>query len=100
MLKKIIIAIIQWKPISHFLDDLSSLRALWNWIMLTFFCWACTYVLMNNPEAHGTVITVLGGVATIIFTNYVASGVVERWNQSRKLPESEQPSEEEQSGSD
>ena len=70
--------IMSCKPVQHFLADLSSMRAIWNWIVLVLFVWAAIYMILTNPMVHGTVITVLGGVAAAIFTNYVFSTTWER----------------------
>ena len=66
------------RPVQKAIEDLSSLRAMWNWIILALFCWCTVYMTLTNQHVHGVLITVLGGVITAIFTNYVFSTTYER----------------------
>jgi len=37
-----------------------------------------TYIVLNNPEAHSTALTVWGALVGTIFTGYVISSTTER----------------------
>lgn len=58
--------------------DLKSLRALWNWIYMALYVWICVWTTLKHPDAIPTVITVTGGVVSVIFTGYVCSKTYER----------------------
>lgn len=58
--------------------DLKSLRALWNWIYMALYVWICVWTVLKHPDAISTVVTVTGGVVSVIFTGYVCSKTYER----------------------
>ena len=57
---------------------LGSYRVIWNWAYLSYFLVLCTYVVLKYPATATTVVTVCGGVVSVIFTGYVASKAYER----------------------
>ncbi len=80
--KNILSRILEWfatrKSIKHFMGGLSSLRRLWCWIFMILFIVLSTYIVLNNPEAHTTALTVWGTLVGTIFTGYVISSTTER----------------------
>lgn len=53
--------------------DFTSLRATWNWIYLSLYVFLALYGAFKVPAAFSTIITVTGGVVSVLFTNYVLS---------------------------
>lgn len=53
--------------------DFTSLRATWNWIYLALYVFLALYGAFKVHEAFSTIITVTGGVVSVLFTNYVLS---------------------------
>jgi hypothetical protein len=75
---------VAWDPIKNFIDDLSSLRALWCWIFLTLFLVSFTFIVYTNPTAHEAALMILGGMVSWIFSNYVISNSMEKkWGVDR-----------------
>lgn len=66
---------IEWfkKLIVELGKDFTSLRATWNWIYLSLYVFLALYGAFKVPAAFGTIITVTGGVVSVLFTNYVLS---------------------------
>lgn len=58
--------------------DLKSLRALWNWIYMTLYVWICVWSVLHYPEAVTTIVTVTGGVVSVIFSGYVLTKTYEK----------------------
>lgn len=61
------------KLITELGRDFTSLRATWNWIYLTLYVFLALYGAFKVPSAFSTIITVTGGVVSVLFTNYVLS---------------------------
>lgn len=59
------------KVITELGKDLTSLRATWAWIYLALFAFLAIYGAFKVHEAFGTIITVTGGVVSVIFSGYV-----------------------------
>ena len=80
--KNIVARLFNWistrKSIKHFMGGLSSLRRLWCWIFMILFIVLTTYIVLTNPEAHSTALTVWGALVGTIFTGYVISSSAER----------------------
>ncbi|MBI4395897.1 MAG: hypothetical protein HY548_02295 [Elusimicrobia bacterium] len=58
--------------------DLKSLRALWNWIYMALYVWVSVWAVLHHPDAVPTVVTVTGGVVSVIFTGYVLTKTYEK----------------------
>lgn len=63
--------LVGFNAVKAFIGDLSSLRAIWNWIMLTTFIGITVYCVAIDPSTRNTAIMTMGGVASAIFTGYV-----------------------------
>ncbi|KKW22408.1 MAG: hypothetical protein UY62_C0005G0005 [Parcubacteria group bacterium GW2011_GWF2_50_9] len=75
----------------NLIRDVKSLRALWNWVYMTLYVWICVWTVLYHPDAISTVVTVTGGVVSVIFTGYVLTKTYERvkngnGNENHKLP--------------
>ena len=70
--------IFTFRPIQNFMADMSSLRAIWCWLFLGLFFSSYIYMIRVNHAVHGTALTILGGMVSWIFSNYVVSGVIDR----------------------
>lgn len=64
----------------NIIRDLKSLRALWNWIYMALYVWICVWTVLHHPDAIPTVVTVTGGVVSVIFSGYVMSRAYEKVN--------------------
>jgi len=64
--------------IQNILRDMKSLRALWNWLYMALYAWICVWTVLHHPDAIPTVITVTGGVVSVIFSGYVLSRAYEK----------------------
>ena len=64
--------------IQNILRDMKSLRALWNWLYMALYVWICVWTVLHHPDAIPTVITVTGGVVSVIFSGYVLSRAYEK----------------------
>lgn len=62
----------------NFIRDLKSLRALWNWVYMALYVWICVWTVLYHPDVIATVITVTGGVVSVIFSGYVLSKAYEK----------------------
>lgn len=51
--------------------DFTSLRATWNWVYLALYVFLALYGAFEVKEAFSTIVTVTGGVVSVLFTNYV-----------------------------
>lgn len=58
--------------------DIKSLRALWNWLYMALYAWICVWTVLYHPDAIPTVVTVTGGVVSVIFTGYVLTKTYEK----------------------
>jgi len=58
--------------------DLKSMRALWNWIYMALYAWICVWTVLHHPDAIPTVVTVTGGVVSVIFSGYILSRTYEK----------------------
>lgn len=58
--------------------DLKSMRALWNWIYMALYVWICVWTVLHHPDVIPTVVTVTGGVVSVIFSGYVLSRAYEK----------------------
>ena len=74
------IKVIKSDFIQNYIRDLKSLRSLWNWIIGILYVWMCIYSVLYYESAVGTVVTVTGGLMSVIFTNYVWSSYLEKKN--------------------
>jgi hypothetical protein len=73
--------------------DIKSLRALWNWLYMALYAWICVWTVLYHPDAIPTVVTVTGGVVSVIFTGYVLTKTYEKvrnGNGNHKLPEGDE----------
>lgn len=61
------------KVITELGKDLTSLRATWNWVYLTLYVFLALYGAFKVHDAYATIVTVTGGVVSVLFTNYVLS---------------------------
>jgi hypothetical protein len=61
------------KVVTEIGHDLTSLRATWAWVYLALYACLAVYGALKVHEAFGTIITVTGGVVSVIFTSYVLS---------------------------
>lgn len=61
------------KLITELGKDFTSLRATWNWIYLALYVFLAIYGAFKVPDAFKTIISVTGGVVSVLFTNYVLS---------------------------
>lgn len=61
------------KLFSELGNDFTSLRATWNWIYLGLYVFLALYGAFKVHDAFSTIITVTGGVVSVLFTNYVLS---------------------------
>lgn len=59
------------KVITELGKDFTSLRATWAWVYLALFAFLALYGAFKVHEAFSTIITVTGGVVSVIFTGYV-----------------------------
>lgn len=62
----------------NLMRDLKSMRALWNWIYMALYVWICVWAVLHHPDVIPTVITVTGGVVSVIFSGYVLSRAYEK----------------------
>ena len=62
----------------NLIRDLKSMRALWNWIYMALYVWVCVWTVLYHPDVIPTVITVTGGVVSVIFSGYVLSRAYEK----------------------
>ncbi len=62
----------------NLIRDLKSLRSLWNWIFMALYVWVCVWSVLFYPDVIPTVITVTGGVVSVIFSGYVLSRAYEK----------------------
>lgn len=62
----------------NFMRDLKSLRALWNWLYMALYVWIAVWTVLYHPDHIPTVITVTGGVVSVIFTGYVCTRAYEK----------------------
>jgi hypothetical protein len=62
----------------NLIRDLKSMRALWNWIYMALYVWICVWSVLRHPDTIPTVITVTGGVVSVIFSGYVLSRTYEK----------------------
>ncbi len=62
----------------NLMRDLKSMRALWNWIYMTLYVWICVWTVLHHPDVIPTVVTVTGGVVSVIFSGYVLSRAYEK----------------------
>lgn len=62
----------------NIIRDLKSLRALWNWIYMALYVWICVWTVLHHPDTIPTVVTVTGGVVSVIFSGYVLSRAYEK----------------------
>jgi len=62
----------------NLIRDLKSLRSLWNWIFMALYVWVCVWTVLYHPDVIPTVITVTGGVVSVIFSGYVFSRTYEK----------------------
>jgi len=62
----------------NLMRDIKSLRALWNWVYMALYVWICVWTVLYHPDAIATVVTVTGGVVSVIFTGYVLTKTYER----------------------
>lgn len=62
----------------NIIRDLKSLRALWNWIYMALYVWICVWTVLHHADAIPTVVTVTGGVVSVIFSGYVLSRAYEK----------------------
>lgn len=62
----------------NLMRDLKSMRALWNWIYMALYVWICVWTVLHHPDAIPTVITVTGGVVSVIFSGYILSRTYEK----------------------
>lgn len=76
---------IEWfkKLVVELGKDFTSLRATWNWIYLSLYVFLALYGAFKVPAAFGTIITVTGGVVSVLFTNYVLSKPKEESDDSK-----------------
>ncbi len=75
----------------NLIRDLKSLRALWNWIYMALYVWICVWTVLHHPDAIPTVVTVTGGVVSVIFSGYVLSRTYEKVkNGGNGLPHNEE----------
>lgn len=67
------VQVVAWlkKFITELGKDFTSLRATWNWIYLTLYVFLALYGAFKVHEAFSTIITVTGGVVSVLFTNYI-----------------------------
>ena len=63
--------------------DFKSLRTLWNWIYMALYVWISVYAVRTYPDAISTVVTVTGGVVSVIFTGYVFTKTYEKTRSPR-----------------
>ena len=61
------------KGLEHVFDELGHHRSIMNWAVLGLYFWVAIYAVKHYPDAVTTVVTVTGGLATAVFTNYVWS---------------------------
>lgn len=59
------------KLITEMGRDFTSLRATWNWIYLALYVFLALYGAFKVKDSYSTIITVTGGVVSVLFTNYV-----------------------------
>lgn len=59
------------KLITEMGKDFTSLRATWNWIYLALYVFLALYGAFKVPQSFSTIISVTGGVVSVLFTNYV-----------------------------
>ena len=64
--------------VKNLMRDIKSLRALWNWVYMALYVWICVWTVLYHPDAIATVVTVTGGVVSVIFTGYVLTKTYER----------------------
>ena len=64
--------------IQNLLRDLKSMRIVWCWIFMTLYVWMCIWTVLRYPDAIPTVVTVTGGVVSVIFSGYVLSRTYEK----------------------
>lgn len=64
--------------VRNLMRDIKSLRALWNWVYMALYVWICVWTVLYHPDAITTVVTVTGGVVSVIFTGYVLTKTYER----------------------
>ncbi|OGS32989.1 MAG: hypothetical protein A2218_10405 [Elusimicrobia bacterium RIFOXYA2_FULL_53_38] len=62
----------------NLIRDLKSLRTLWNWLYMALYAWICVWTALYHPDAIATVVTVTGGVVSVIFTGYVLTKTYEK----------------------
>lgn len=62
----------------NLIRDLKSLRALWNWVYMALYVWICVWTVLHHPDVIPTVVTVTGGVVSVIFSGYVLSKTYEK----------------------
>lgn len=53
--------------------DIYSLRAAWNHIYLALYVFLALFGALKVKDAYGTIVTVTGGVVSVLFTNYILS---------------------------
>lgn len=53
--------------------DIYSLRAAWNHIYLGLYVFLALFGALKVKEAFPTIVTVTGGVVSVLFTNYILS---------------------------
>jgi len=62
----------------NLMRDLKSLRTLWNWLYMALYAWICIWTVLYHPDAISTVVTITGGVVSVIFTGYVLTKTYEK----------------------
>ncbi|OGS08245.1 MAG: hypothetical protein A2270_10465 [Elusimicrobia bacterium RIFOXYA12_FULL_51_18] len=62
----------------NLMRDIKSLRTLWNWLYMALYAWICVWTVLYHPDAIPTVVTVTGGVVSVIFTGYVLTKTYEK----------------------
>jgi len=70
--------------IETFVKDLHSLRVVWNWVYLSLHVWTSIWLVLFYAEKCGnTVLTINGGLISVIFTGYVVTTYLEKKNGMR-----------------
>lgn len=61
------------KAVTAIGKDVYSLRAAWNHIYLALYVFLALFGALKVKEAFPTIVTVTGGVVSVLFTNYILS---------------------------
>lgn len=67
----------------NLIRDLKSMSTLWNWIYMALYVWVCVWTVLYHSDVISTVITVTGGVVSVIFSGYVLSRAYEKAKNGR-----------------